>query len=403
MQQLLVYLLLLSFACSHALAGPERVNLPFHRVRNPRGWVIDEASPAPSQRLELRLLLTQRNLNQLEAHATAVSNPADPEYGHQWSDDQIRALTRPSDEAFATVLPWLQSNGVKGTSRGDAVYASATVAQVERLFDTRMRIFHHPSTNTTLTRHFGTLSVPTAVAPHMHIVLGVSELLTAASARPVGHGAEPHSRRENSRRDGFPTPPTQWPRTKLSLQDTTPSALRTQYNIPSGTEGQGAKQAFVNFQGLVPSPGAIAEFNEKFNENAAISYISGAGETDDGTPSLEPDLDSQYISSIGSGVETVQWQASKTAWILTWAESVLSQPAQSRPTVFSLSYGTNELQQCRSSHGIADCADLGVSEANYVQRADTELMKLALARITVLVSSGDDGIACRDGKLLNNC
>jgi len=57
-----------------------------------------------------------------------------------------------------------------------------TVKVVEQLFATRMAIFMHKDTNTSRTRHLGKVSIPTAIAKHVDIVWGVSELYKPCTA-----------------------------------------------------------------------------------------------------------------------------------------------------------------------------------------------------------------------------
>merc|ERR1719258_559643 len=66
--------------------------------------------------------------------------------------------------------------------------------------------------------------------------------------------------------------------------------------------------------------------------------------------------------------------------------------AQPVPNVVSMSWGWSEEQQC-GPNGIvqAECKTLGVDDVQYVDRVNTEFMKLGLKGISLFASSGDSG------------
>ena len=89
----------------------------------------------------------------------------------------------------------------------------------------------------------------------------------------------------------------------------------------------------MNFRGLYSSSTALRNFNAKYEWDAVVdnTYILGNvtlgnPHQDDANSDSEPDLDAQYISSMGRGAITWQWDSGDTGsgdWMLTWADEVL--------------------------------------------------------------------------------
>ena len=78
--------------------------------------------------------------------------------------------------------------------------------------------------------------------------------------------------------------------------------------------------------------------------------------------------------------------------------------ATSPPDVVSISWGYTETQQCGPTEFgpdmPANCTLVGVDNATYVRRANTELLKLSTRGVSLLASSGDSGAP---GELNDDC
>merc|ERR1719456_1462582 len=69
------------------------------------------------------------------------------------------------------------------------------------------------------------------------------------------------------------------------------------------------------------------------------------------------------------------------------------------PDAVSVSWGWSEAQQCSAGIGQAECQTLGIDNAQYVQRVNTEFMKIGARGVSLLVASGDSGANGRSDEL----
>ena len=128
------------------------------------------------------------------------------------------------------------------------------------------------------------------------------------------------------------------------------------------------------------SKGDLSRFQTQFNIPAQqITRLIGGnyfdGFCDPSKTCAEPNLDIQYLMGISRGSFTIHnSQNNVFQWIIDEAD--LSQPA----LVTSISYGYLE-------------NDLINGFTSYLNSFNTEAMKLALQGVTILVASGDDGVA----------
>ena len=140
------------------------------------------------------------------------------------------------------------------------------------------------------------------------------------------------------------------------------------------------------------SPGALDQHNGNLGTSSSIAFTYSAGEVSAGagnfgTSDAEPDLDAQFITALGDGATTWQFNVDSSGWMLTFANDVLAMPLSIRPQVFSLSYGFPELSQCE----LVDCTNAVPNYTAYIQAAEVGFQKLALLGTSVIVASGDDG------------
>jgi tripeptidyl-peptidase-1 len=88
---------------------------------------------------EVIFVTQQRNLDQLEAAALDVSNPASANYGKYWTTEQIDALTA-NDVGRDAIVTYLRAEGVSVhnvTTHGEFIVAYAPVHVFESMFDTQ--------------------------------------------------------------------------------------------------------------------------------------------------------------------------------------------------------------------------------------------------------------------------
>jgi len=125
-----------------------------------------------------------------------------------------------------------------------------------------------------------------------------------------------------------------------------------------------------------------------FVGQAGLKVDQRGGSPQDPTqqPSIETELDIQYVSAVGAG--NTNWIWNSQAWMYEFTQEL--QKAPSRPGVISMSYAWSELDQCSDTTG-ANCGALGVNATGYVQRTNAEFQKLGVMGVTITGASGDSG------------
>jgi tripeptidyl-peptidase I len=147
-----------------------------HAKRNalPAGWsrVRRHAHDAV---LPLRIGLTQSNvdMNTLEQLLNEVSHPDSPNYGDHWSAGRVAEYFAPSNEAVHTVVSWISESGVgrdrvRVSKTKSWVMVNATVAEAESLLNTEYHVYKHDSGK----EHVAcdAYHLPAHVVPHVEIV-----------------------------------------------------------------------------------------------------------------------------------------------------------------------------------------------------------------------------------------
>jgi len=107
---------------------------------------------APEQRLQVSLVLPLRNQDQLASLIDRLYDPASPDYRQFLSVEQFTAEFCPTAEDYQAVLDFARDRGltVTGTPANRLIVPlSGTVAQMEKAFHVRMKLYQHPSENRT--------------------------------------------------------------------------------------------------------------------------------------------------------------------------------------------------------------------------------------------------------------
>jgi len=92
------------------------------------------------------------------------------------------------------------------------------------------------------------------------------------------------------------------------------------------------------------------------------------------------------VGTIGSGAENWFWTVTD-GWIYEMAVDIYNN--ETKPWIFSISYGWPEVLTCNSAVVQANCGS--GDNADYIGRANTELAKLGTALISVITCSQDEG------------
>ena len=143
---------------------------------------------------------------------------------------------------------------------------------------------------------------------------------------------------------------------------------------------QGSQSIFESL-GQYYSPDDLSKFAQENGYtlpkiNQVGDHVSASKCEADANNCGEANLDIQYITAVAQGVETTYWyvQESET---LYYEYLVAVAEASSPVLVHSISYGSIEKEL----------------EISVLENFDTQLMKLGVRGVTVIVASGDDGVA----------
>ncbi|KAH6645842.1 protease s8 tripeptidyl peptidase [Truncatella angustata] len=392
--------------------------------------------------LPVRIGLSQSNLHKAEEFITAVSHPKSADYGKHWTPKQVADAFAPKHESVDAVKEWLEAEGIDlrrvTLSKGRHwLEFKATVHEVERLLKTEYHLYEH---NQRGNYHIACdkYHIPEHLVEHIELITP-----TVHFDQRVGHEreskqtsvSEKHQqelrRRSLAKRqrpesgilgtaenDGFSPKQGAVIQNALATLEScdtmlTLDCIRALYAVPPGSLAKSnntlgiveyTPQAFLQsdldmffaqFQPALAGKSPIVQLIDNavvqttnrsfsFNGESALDIefamgliypqqatvfqvgdlvqggsfgnlldaLDGSFCTFEGGDSKDPNVDGQYSDNIRCGTHTAT-------------------------NVISTSYGYNE-------------GDLG---ARYEQRQCAEYMKLALQGVSMIFSSGDNGVA----------
>ncbi|KAH0829150.1 peptidase S8/S53 domain-containing protein [Lanmaoa asiatica] len=407
-----------------------------HEKRNhlPPGWSLARHHDATSI-IPLRFALKQRNIEDIGNYLHAVSHPKYPNYGNHWTAGDIARTFAPSDETIDTVRNWLIASRIEeeriGLGRAKGwIQVDVTAEEAEQLMNTEYNVYTHMSG----TEHVAceVYHLPEHVQPHVDFVTPSVHFDAKLTRRSGGETTSP------ARDIGQPgvgiTPKTAGTVSGIigELEQCneyiTPICLRTLYGLfyePIATD--------KNSYGVVEyTPQAYLQSDlQMFAQNYSTDLIGKepylvlidggyAQTTYQGFGyNAESGLDLQYGMSLVTGEQTVT--------LYQTGDMVEGASFNNFLDAIDGSYCTFEGGDDPSQDGIYPdtqpggymgpeaCGTVkpayvistsyGYNEADltpfYTERQCAEYAKLGLMGVTVLYSSGDNGVAGGGGVCLN--
>eukprot|EP01133_Synstelium_polycarpum_P015353 gene15353-18212_t len=341
----------------------------------PAYWKI-ERDAKPTDRIQFKILLKQKNLDKLEAYFWECSDPESQYYGEYLTNLQVNELVASEPESVDLVVKHLGDHGISEseyTVFSDYIAVDTSCSKSSQLFQTSFALYTNANSGRQRIRTVGPSSLPTDLLDHVDFVTGLSEFVE----KPKVQGAHSINKNYVASSDN-------------KLGDDiliTPQVLKGYYNVPSSAVGTQS----TNLQGIAAfsdffSMGALAAFDKQYGITNVNVTRNGTDCLGMGCDQYESDLDVQYMTAMGEGIPTIFMAHQDGQWILDYAQGVLTMT--NPPLVQSISYGWSELSQCDVTSG---CSTFGYNSKQYVTRTDTELQKMGTIGITVLVSDGDDG------------
>ncbi|CRG91570.1 hypothetical protein PISL3812_08620 [Talaromyces islandicus] len=440
-------LLLLSLAAT-ALAVPapsKRHVVHERRDALPRSW--NEPRRVDGQtKLPVRIGLTQNNLDAGHDMLMDISNPESPNYRKYLNVHEVNDLFAPAMDAVSAVRDWLENAGIAA----DRVTQSANkqwlqfdgdAEEVESLLGTEYYIYTHETSGRS---HLGCekYHVPDHISHHIDYITPGVKSVEVRDPEPVGNEKRTFGLRK-------PQPPLlkALPESLESIINSvlgglldlcastiTPDCIKTMYNITEGTTATKGNELgifedlgdyysqtdldlfFASFYSKIPS-GTGPTLKGIDGATAPVSDVSKAGP--------ESDLDFQVSypiiwpqNSILFQTDDSNYEANYTfngflnnfldaidgSYCTYSAFGISGNTADDPPYPDPASGGYNGTLQCgvykptnviSISYG-GDEAGLSI---NYQKRQCNEYKKLGLQGVSVVVASGDSGVAGADGCL----
>eukprot|EP00698_Gefionella_okellyi_P015444 TRINITY_DN4357_c0_g1_i1.p1 TRINITY_DN4357_c0_g1~~TRINITY_DN4357_c0_g1_i1.p1 ORF type:complete len:576 (+),score=123.19 TRINITY_DN4357_c0_g1_i1:2207-3934(+) len=294
----------------------------------------------------------------LQSMLYEIANPRSSMYGKYLTPEQLHDLVA-DVEAHSQVYDWLRINGAKKihtTLAKEFITATFPVVVAERLLAAEFYDFTAPKLNHRLIRRTPWYSLP------VHIAQFVDFVGHTISFPPIVSRVFQHK--------------------KSAANSVDPQFLFQYYNIsnPVTTNENSTQSVYENLQQSY-NPDDLSYFQQQYNlEVNPISKVIGPNDpsacTKDPNNCIEATLDVEYLMAVAQNASTTFWSiADEDEPFLDWINAIAADP--NPPFVHSVSYGSIEDQ----------------TDADTMQRFDTELVKQGLRGLTVIVASGDDGVA----------
>jgi tripeptidyl-peptidase I len=322
-------------------------------------------------------VIRQKNMSELVRILHDVSDPASSNYGQHLTRDEVAVLTSNPESRDALNL-YLLSKGVdivSETISGEYVTGEASIDVWERMFNTAFFVFHQTQQNGPIREMVRAemYSIPRELDEHVQSVLNTVEM--------------PQARRG--------TQATQ----KMNDIDfklaalpgvVTPDKLKAFYNMSKSVGSKRSTQAIFATGEQNFSPVDLKKFQmgQKLLVQPAMNISGRANHTVCLVTSYlcgESNLDIQWIMATSQGSPTTHWYTDN--YFHEWLTSVAD--ANNPPLVLSISYGSEEQYVTDSVH----------------DAFTTQAIKCGTMGITILASSGDDGVLSNTvrGGHLNKC
>ncbi|KAJ7748309.1 family S53 protease [Mycena maculata] len=340
---------------------------------------------SPSQEITLRIALVQSDIAGLQEKTYAVSDPANALYRQHLTPEEVAEYVKPSSETISAVNEWLSGNDIAAKSispAGDMLQISLSVSKADELLATQFSLFTHVASGTTNIRTLA-YSVPASVQNHIQFVHP-----TIAFVPPLTSG--PGFTVVHRKREATPTARSSDEVPESCANSVTPACLQALYGFPTAKATNSAANilAVSGYIDQWANSDDLAEFlsiflpeleGSSFNlqtldggEN--IQTLSEAGD--------EADFDVEYAIGMAPGVPVTFISVGDDFFddaggFLDTVNFILAEPAATRPTVLTTSYGFNE-DELPASVLVEMC---------------NAYMQLGAIGISVLFASGDGGVS----------
>ncbi|KAJ3480478.1 hypothetical protein NLG97_g8059 [Lecanicillium saksenae] len=355
-----------------------------------KGGAVDADARVP-----VKIALKQRNLENAMDLLMKVSDPKSADYGKHYSKEQVVSTFAPDAKSVEEVKAWLVANGIPADSIKQSdnkgwLNFETTAGKLESLLNAKYSTYTHPRRGD----YIGTeeYKLPSHIAEHVDFVHPA-----------VSFGA--HGSMALPKVPFRPLSPSTAMATKPCGDAVTPDCLRKMYNFDKSTLSDPSNDLGIYEEAVEQvNPPDLQKFYPKYASYVpkntlpkTINFNGKASRQDSG----EANLDFMMAVPIIYPQGTVQYLANKegdrpnSSFIEPFLEGLDSSYCGTKgddcgtakaTNVISISYGDDE----------------ALYELKYLQRRCNEWMKLGLQGTSVLISSGDSGVASRFENCLND-
>lgn len=401
----------LSAFCAAALGIPlgdhvqHEKRVTGHGLIKSAGAALDGDATVP-----VRIALKQRNREQGMKLLMEVSDPASAKYGQHYTAEQVADIFAPEDASVDKVTQWLKAAGIDGItvpkSKGYVDFQT-TAKKLESLLQAKYHVYDHAASDS---QHFGTDAY--------HLPGEISQVVDFVAPGIVT--ASMKKRDSAAVRPGRPARLEPIPEGKAAAgcdRLITPKCIKQMYNVTDGTlhdpsnvmglfeaddevhrqsdldifyskyatnipKGTGPKIDLIDWNGQKPDPnGAVGEAALDFDMAIPLIYPQGTELYQTKT---------QFDGNTHVGIFN-QWLDAIDG---SYCTSSSHGETGDDPTID----GTTKNEMCGKfkpanvisvSYGLAEVT----WPANYLERQCDEFMKLGLQGVSIVVASGDGGVA----------
>lgn len=138
----------------------------------PAPWIQKEDTQVNlDQNLKLRIHLRNRNIEEFHQKVLDVSTPDHVSYGEHLSREGVNSFLAPSKNGFTAITEWIQAAGLsdKATIENDWIVLHGTIADAQRLLQTKYELFENTETGKTTIR-VREYSLPRSLHAYVDIV-----------------------------------------------------------------------------------------------------------------------------------------------------------------------------------------------------------------------------------------
>ncbi|CCG82492.1 Protease S8 tripeptidyl peptidase I [Taphrina deformans PYCC 5710] len=398
-------------------------------------------------KLPMRIGMSQSNLHKGDELLMSVSHHESPKYGQYFSAEEVADIFAPALETVSVLKEWLESMGVSSgrvsqSANKQWLQFDAEVQEAERLFRTEYYHYEHGSTGQK-TVACDEYFLPEHVREHVDYITPGLKLMAGgkATTSKLAERENEHEKRgfRTSSKSPFSGPiiGSTLSNSTLNLikqvqlqhcdQYITPACIAALYQIPQGTKKAANNKLGIFEEGDFYGAQDLVEFFATLAPNIPITTQPTVQGIDGGfAPSLvdgaESDLDLQISYPIIYPQQTIVFQTDDIfyasglegggGFLNTFFDAIDGSyctysafgetgdasidPVYPDPNIL----GYQGQRQC-GVYKPTNVISISYGEqednlpTNYQQRQCSEIMKLGMQGVTVVVASGDSGVAAR--------